>query len=73
MPRRRDTILILVVAIVIALLAWALLTSGKSNAPEVGSVAPPVTTPSIAVWRPHGDVVGLLLIDDSSAVAGTLA
>lgn len=34
MPSRRDALLIIAAALVLALLAWVLLTSGSSDAPE---------------------------------------
>jgi len=34
MPSRRDALLIIAAALVLALVAWVLLTSGSSDAPE---------------------------------------
>jgi hypothetical protein len=45
--RRRDTILILIAAIVIAILAWTFLARDESSAPEAepGGLPAPVSAP----------------------------
>jgi hypothetical protein len=51
--RRRDLVIIVVAAVVIALVAWAVLASGKSTAPE--------TNPGGAVITMERLVLGLTL------------